>query len=421
MSPFSHNFLHNYSCIILSQVAVKHMKRSFPTWQECTELRELKSLMKLSQHENIVQLYEVIRERDEQLYFVFEYMPDGNLYEFIKKCTMPVTASSKHPINLLTGMRIQSILNQILQGIAHLHQNGYIHRDIKPENILCHGDKIKVADFGLARECSNNHETFTEYVSTRWYRAPEILLQSKHDGKPVDLFAVGCITFELFSHIPLFPGENEIDQLHKLCEVLGSPTSSTWPYGLELASKIGFCFPQSPAKSVRATLEKRVNANPNKIPSAAIQLMKDLLEWNPEQRPTVEEALNSVFFFSHPESTILVPEHERIQTVFPSSTDSTLCLSTASFSSMSAAPKIKIPSIGEYSSGKRSREELYFSPRSITQECSQSTHTSEQYFEVDEFFVSPFTTTVAPFTPFSSTKKPRQLFSDDRAIHNLPY
>jgi serine/threonine protein kinase len=392
------------------------MKRSFSTWEECTELRELKSLVKISKHENIVQLHEVIREHDEKLYFVFEYMPDGNLYEFIKRCSSPVTSSGVHHVDLLTGNRIQSILKQVLEGISHLHKHGYIHRDIKPENILCHGDRIKVADFGLARECCGE-ETFTEYVSTRWYRAPEILLQSKQYGKPVDLFAVGCIMAELFSRVPLFPGEDEIDQLHKLCEVLGSPTSATWPTGLELASNLGFDFPKPPTKSVRVSLQRRVSKSSTKMPPSAIQLMKDLLEWNPKQRPTAEESLTSDYFVSRRESPISVVHHGLVNSAKLEISSS----SPNSMSSLSAAQMIQLPPIGEYNGMKRSRDQLYSSPRS-THEYSQSTHGHyDQHFECNQYFDGLEIDAEEPVISSSSTKKPRQLFAGGPAMVYPPH
>ncbi|KAK6129915.1 hypothetical protein DH2020_036309 [Rehmannia glutinosa] len=111
------------------------------------------------------------------------------------------------------------------------------------ENLLVSKDIIKVADFGLAREI-NSQPPFTEYVSTRWYRAPEVLLQSPVYGPPVDMWAMGAIMAELFTLRPLFPGSSEADEIYKICCVIGSPTKSMWPQGLDLASAINYKFPQ---------------------------------------------------------------------------------------------------------------------------------------------------------------------------------
>jgi len=135
------------------------MKKKFFTWEECMQLREVKSLKKLN-HPNIIKLKEVIRENDE-LFFVFEFM-EANLYEVMKR-------RERH----FPESKIRNILFQILQGLAFMHKHGFFHRDIKPENMLMRGDTCKVADFGLAREV-RSRPPYTDYVSTRWYRAPEV-------------------------------------------------------------------------------------------------------------------------------------------------------------------------------------------------------------------------------------------------------
>lgn len=105
-----------------------------------------------------------------------------------------------------------------------MHRHGFFHRDLKPENLLCSGtDLIKIADFGLAREI-RSRPPFTDYVSTRWYRAPEVLLHSTSYGSGIDLWAMGCIMAELYTFRPIFPGSSELDQLYKICAVLGTPT-----------------------------------------------------------------------------------------------------------------------------------------------------------------------------------------------------
>lgn len=117
-------------------VAIKRMKRKFTSWNEGVTLRELQSLRSLSQHPHIVQVNELIRESDSSLHFVFEYMPDGNLYELIKSCTprrsLTQGRRSSRPQNILTDQKIRSIVSQVLSGLSYIHRMGYFHRDIKP-------------------------------------------------------------------------------------------------------------------------------------------------------------------------------------------------------------------------------------------------------------------------------------------------
>ncbi|GBL84848.1 Serine/threonine-protein kinase ICK [Araneus ventricosus] len=191
------------------KVAIKKMKKKYYSWDECMNLREVKSLKKLS-HANLVKLKEVIRE-DDTLYFVFEYMKE-NLYQLMKRRDRQFQEPE-----------IKNILYQILQGLSFMHKHGYFHRDLKPENVLCMGsDLIKIADFGLAREI-RSRPPYTDYVSTRWYRAPEILLRTTNYSSPIDLWALGCIMAELYNLRPLFPGRSEIDQIFRIASVLGTP------------------------------------------------------------------------------------------------------------------------------------------------------------------------------------------------------
>ncbi|KAL4199387.1 hypothetical protein AMTRI_Chr03g144700 [Amborella trichopoda] len=254
-------------------VAVKKMKRKYYSWEECMNLREVKSLRKMN-HPNIVKLKEVIREND-ILYFIFEYM-DCNLYQLMKdRC------------KLFAEAEVRNWCFQVFQALAYMHQRGYFHRDLKPENLLVTKDMIKIADFGLAREvCSQ--PPFTEYVSTRWYRAPEVLLQSSVYDSAVDMWAMGAIMAELFTLRPLFPGSSEPDEIYKICSVIGTPTQNTWAEGLHLANSINYQFPQFSSTHLSVL-----------IPSAsldAINLISSLCSWDPSRRPTAAEALQHPFF-----------------------------------------------------------------------------------------------------------------------------
>ncbi|XP_028793678.1 cyclin-dependent kinase F-4 [Neltuma alba] len=267
-------------------VAIKKMKKKYYSWEECVNLREVKSLRKMN-HPNIVKLKEVIREND-VLYFVFEYM-ECNLYQLMKDRE-----------KMFSESEVRNWCFQVFQGLAYMHQRGYFHRDLKPENLLVSKDIIKIADFGLAREISSQ-PPYTEYVSTRWYRAPEVLLQSYLYSSKVDMWAMGAIMAELFTLRPLFPGVNEADEIYKICGVIGSPTIESWADGLKLARDINYQFPQLPGVHLS-----------NLIPSVsadAISLITSLCSWDPCKRPTAAEALQHPFF----QSCFYIPPSLRIK------------------------------------------------------------------------------------------------------------
>ncbi|KAL2965588.1 hypothetical protein AAZX31_16G069000 [Glycine max] len=256
-------------------VAIKKMKKKYYSWEECVNLREVKSLRKMN-HANIVKLKEVIRECD-TLCLVFEYM-EYNLYQLMKNRE-----------KLFSENEVRNWCFQVFQGLAYMHQRGYFHRDLKPENLLVTKDVIKIADFGLAREISSL-PPYTEYVSTRWYRAPEVLLQSHLYSSKVDMWAMGAIMAELFTLRPLFPGSSEADEIYKICSVLGSPTTESWADGLKLARDINYQFPQLAGVHLSTLIPSRSDD--------AISLVTSLCSWDPCKRPTAAEVLQHPFFQS---------------------------------------------------------------------------------------------------------------------------
>jgi meiosis induction protein kinase IME2/SME1 len=226
------------------------------------------SLRAIPFHPNIIPLYDFFLQPDtKELYFVFEPM-EGNLYHLVK-------ARKRRPF---AGGLTSSIFRQMVSGLEHIHSSGYFHRDMKPENVLvtttglhdyasvsptappnAPSEKdvvaiIKLADFGLAREIKSL-PPYTEYVSTRWYRAPEVLLMSNNYSSPVDMWALGAIMAELINLRPLFAGEDTMDQLARICDVLGDPSDTygfdtnnnpvgggPWPRGVQMAAANGFAF-----------------------------------------------------------------------------------------------------------------------------------------------------------------------------------
>ena len=270
-------------------VAIKVLKRKYKKWEDCLELRECRSLQKLHEEslsnkpgeENIIKLKQIIFiKKTGTLNLVFEYM-ETDLLELMK---------SREP-NQLSEDQIRDIMHQTLLGLSFMHKYGFFHRDMKPENLLLTGNKIKIADFGLAREI-RSVPPYTEYVSTRYYRAPECLLQSTNYNSPIDIWGLGCIMAEMYLHPqPLFCGANEKEVLFRICSVLGTPTYDTWNDGIQQANIIGLKFPTNSGSD----LEKIIPG----ASSEAIDLMKLMLKWDPNKRATAKMLLKHPFFTNH--------------------------------------------------------------------------------------------------------------------------
>ena len=267
-------------------VAIKTLKRKYKKLEDCLELGECKSLKKLLDDSisdqkgfnNIIKLKTIIFvKKTGSCNLIFEYMKQ-DLLELMK---------SKEPGHL-DESEIKDIIYQTLLGLAHMHKYGYFHRDMKPENLLINDKIVKIADFGLAREI-RSIPPYTEYVSTRYYRAPECILKSSNYNSPMDIWAVGCIMAEMFLHPkPLFYGQNEKEVLNKICSILGTPNHDTWAKGIQQANIIGIKLPNNSGTDLAKIIP---NAS-----TKAIEIMKQMLQWDPNKRPTAISLLNNPYF-----------------------------------------------------------------------------------------------------------------------------
>ncbi|XP_023656628.2 cyclin-dependent kinase-like 5 isoform X6 [Paramormyrops kingsleyae] len=259
-------------------VAIKKFKDSEENEEvKETTLRELKMLRTLKQ-ENIVELKEAFRRRG-KLYLVFEYV-EKNMLELLEE--LPNGAPPE---------KVRNYIYQLIKAIHWCHKNDIVHRDIKPENLLISSDDVlKLCDFGFARNLSEgSNANYTEYVATRWYRSPELLLGAPY-GKAVDMWSVGCILGELSDGQPLFPGESEIDQLYTIQKVLGPLPPEQMKLFYSNPRFHGLRFP---AVSHPQTLERRYLGI---ISGLMLDLMKNLLLLDPSERFLTEQSLNHHVF-----------------------------------------------------------------------------------------------------------------------------
>lgn len=296
-------------------IAIKTMKKTFDSFTPCLELREVVFLRTLPAHQHLVPALDIFLDPfSKKLHICMEYM-EGNLYQLMK--------ARDHKV--LDNGSVKSILFQIMQGLEHIHAHSFFHRDIKPENILVstssHQDTtnsfrrysalvtppstppsytVKIADFGLARE-THSKLPYTTYVSTRWYRAPEVLLRAGEYSAPVDIWAVGAMAVEVATLKPLFPGGNEVDQVWRVCEIMGSPGNwynktgvrvggGDWREGTRLAGKLGFSFPKMAPHAMDTILQAP------QWPASLSHFVTWCLMWDPKNRPTSTQALAHEYF-----------------------------------------------------------------------------------------------------------------------------
>ncbi|CAK91717.1 unnamed protein product (macronuclear) [Paramecium tetraurelia] len=257
-------------------VAIKCMKNKFTSIEQVNHLREIQALRKLSPHKHIIRLIEVLYDEPTgRLALVFELM-EQNLYEHIK--------GRRQPLN---PQKVKSFMFQLLKSIDHMHRNGIFHRDIKPENILLNSDHLKLADFGSCKGIYSKHP-YTEYISTRWYRAPECLLTDGYYDQKMDLWGVGCVMFEIIALFPLFPGTNELDQIHKIHNILGTPNPKVFDRFRKQATHMEINFPNKHGSGIERLLQGQTKE--------CIDLIKQLLVYDPEERITAQAALKHEYF-----------------------------------------------------------------------------------------------------------------------------
>ena len=198
---------------------IKALKKNFDAFNNSTDAqrtyREIMFLLELK-HPNIIKLENIIRaENDKDIYLVFEHM-DIDLYLLVRE-------------NILEEKHKKFIFFQIVKAIYYIHSGGLIHRDIKPSNILVNENcEAKLCDFGLVRsvddETEEQEDVLTEYIATRWFRAPEILLGSRTYSKAIDIWSLGCLLGEMIKGKPLFPGNSTKNQIEKVLMWTGPPT-----------------------------------------------------------------------------------------------------------------------------------------------------------------------------------------------------
>ena len=251
-------------------------------------LRELRFLRHLRGHPNVVSIEDVIVTRNHEsrldVYIVTELM-EADLEQIIKSS------------QALSNEHVRCLIFQLLNGLRHMHRAGIVHRDLKPANLIVDSNcRLKICDLGLSRHIADSlavpegeDARFTDYVVTRWYRAPELLMGSSRYSEKVDTWAAGCILGELMARRPIFSGDNTSDMLVKITGRIGAPSADDVTSLTEQERARRFVLSIAPG-ACRSLTDLLPTAEP-----AGLVLLRHLLQWTPGRRASVEDALQSSF------------------------------------------------------------------------------------------------------------------------------
>lgn len=265
------------------EVAIKKIGNAFDNLTDAKRtLREIK-LLRHMDHENVIAIKDIIRppqrENFNDVYIVSELM-DTDLHQIIR---------SNQQLN---DDHCQYFLYQLLRGLKYVHSASVLHRDLKPSNLFLNANcDLKIGDFGLARTLLEN-DFMTEYVVTRWYRAPELLLNCSEYTAAIDIWSVGCILAEIATRKPLFPGRDYVHQLRLITELIGSPDEQS----------LGFLRSESTKNYVRQLQQYPRQEFAAKFPNlspGAIDLLERMLVFDPSSRITVDEALQHPYLAAY--------------------------------------------------------------------------------------------------------------------------
>ncbi|KAI9632435.1 kinase-like domain-containing protein [Dioszegia hungarica] len=267
--------IRNNTFVALKKIRLEAEDEGVPS----TSIREISLLKELSKDDNIVKLLDIVHS-DSKLYLVMEFL-DMDLKKYMD------TVGDKDGLG---PNMVKKFTYQLVKGLYYCHAHRVLHRDLKPQNLLI--DKtgnLKIGDFGLARAFGIPLRTYTHEVVTLWYRAPEVLLGSRHYSTAIDMWSVGCIFAEMAMRQPLFPGDSEIDEIFRIFRVLGTPNESNWP-GVSALPDYKATFPQWSATSLRAAVKG--------LDETGLDLLASTLVYDPAGRISAKRAMNHPYFAS---------------------------------------------------------------------------------------------------------------------------
>lgn len=266
--------------VALKKLRLETEREGFPI----TAIREIKLLQSFD-HKNVISLLEMMVEHN-QIFMIFDYMEHD------------LTGLLTHPELNLSESHRKFIFKQLMEGLNYLHRKRVIHRDIKGSNILLDNiGRLKIADFGLARTMKilkdGESPDYTNRVITIWYRPPELLLGSTDYGREIDIWGVGCLLIELYSRLAAFRGFDEVGQLQKIYNIMGTPTLDEWP---EIQNLPWFEMLKPKVNKIKCFNQRYKNI----MSEQAFDLAENLLQLNPKKRFTASQALSHDYFTKDP-------------------------------------------------------------------------------------------------------------------------
>ncbi|KAJ0105062.1 hypothetical protein Patl1_18255 [Pistacia atlantica] len=261
-----------------------YLEYGFPT----SSLREINILLSFK-HPSVVRVKEVVMDDFDSVFMVMEYM-EHDLKGLMESMKFRFSTSD-----------VKCLMLQLLEGVKYLHDNWVLHRDLKTSNLLLNNrGELKICDFGMSRQYGSPLKPYTSMVVTLWYRAPELLLGAKKYSTAVDMWSVGCIMAEMLAKKPLFSGTSEADQIDKIFKTLGTPTEKDWPGLSELPGRAKAKFVNQPYNLLRRRFPATSFIGSPVLSESGFDLLNRLLTYDPDQRITVDDALNHDWFREDP-------------------------------------------------------------------------------------------------------------------------